>query len=192
MADMRVATPLRLMVAFGLVLGLGAVSEAQEVVVYSARSSQYRPELVFDAFTKKTGIQVKTFGGNTSELFERLKAEGDKTPADVLITVDAGNLWNAGRAGLLARMDSPQIAANVPANLRDPEGRWTALTVRARTIMYNTSKVKPEELSTYEALGDPKWKDRICLRTSAYVYNQSFLATMIKRSGEARVEQVVK
>ena len=164
---------------------------AGEVVVYSARS-QYGQEPAIDAFTKKTGIQVKSFGGNTSELFERLKAEGDKTPADVLITVDAGNLWNAGRAGLLSRMDSPEIAANVPANLRDPEGRWTALTVRARTIMYNTAKVKPEELSTYEALADPKWKNRICLRTSTYVYNQSFLATMIKRSGEPKVEQVVK
>ena len=157
-------------------LGLGLVGQAQaaEVVVYSARSSQYGPEPAFDAFTKKTGIQVKTFGGNTSELFERLKAEGDKTPADVLITVDAGNLWNAARAGLLSRVDSPEILANIPAHLRDPESRWVGLTVRARTIMYNTKKVKPEELSTYEALGDPKWKGRLCLRTSSYIYNQSF------------------
>ena len=183
-----------LLLALTIVAGAGAwhlAAAADEVVVYSARS-QYGQEPAIDAFTRKTGIQVKSFGGNTSELFDRLKAEGDKTPADVLITVDAGNLWNAGRAGLLSRMDSPEIAANVPANLRDPEGRWTALTVRARTIMYNTTKVKPEELSTYEALADPKWKNRLCLRTSTYVYNQSFLATMIKRSGEARVEQVVK
>jgi iron(III) transport system substrate-binding protein len=184
---------LALLLALAMVAGAGAwrPAAADEVVVYSARS-QYGQEPAIDAFTRKTGILVKSFGGNTSELFDRLKAEGDKTPADVLITVDAGNLWNAGRAGLLAKMDSPEIAANVPANLRDPEGRWTALTVRARTIMYNTTKVKPEELSTYEALADPKWKNRICLRTSTYVYNQSFLATMIKRSGEARVEQVVK
>ncbi len=183
-----------LLLALTIVADAGAwhlAAAADEVVVYSARS-QYGQEPAIDAFTRKTGIQVKSFGGNTSELFDRLKAEGDKTPADVLITVDAGNLWNAGRAGLLSRMDSPEIAANVPANLRDPEGRWTALTVRARTIMYNITKVKPEELSTYEALADPKWKNRLCLRTSAYVYNQSFLATMIKRSGEARVEQVVK
>ena len=183
-----------LLLTLTIVAGAGAwhlAAAADEVVVYSARS-QYGQEPAIDAFTRKTGIQVKSFGGNTSELFDRLKAEGDKTPADVLITVDAGNLWNAGRAGLLSRMDSPEIAANVPANLRDPEGRWTALTVRARTIMYNTTKVKPEELSTYEALADPKWKNRLCLRTSTYVYNQSFLATMIKRSGEARVEQVIK
>jgi iron(III) transport system substrate-binding protein len=110
----------------------------------------------------------------------------------VLITVDAGNLWNAAQAGLLAKIDSPEIQANVPANLRDPDGRWVALTMRARTIMYNTRKVKPEELSTYEALADPKWRNRICLRTSGYVYNQSFLATMIKRQGEPKVEAVVR
>jgi iron(III) transport system substrate-binding protein len=145
-----------------------------------------------EAFTKKTGIQVKSFGGNASELFERLRAEGDKTPADVLITVDAGNLWNAARAGLLSKVDSPELLQSIPAHLRDPEGQWFGLTTRARTIMYNTRKVKPEELSTYEALGDPKWKGRICLRTSTYIYNQSFIATMIKRHGEPKTEAIVK
>ena len=135
---------------------------------------------------------MKIFNGNTGELFERLKAEGDRTPADVLITVDAGNLWNAARAGLLSRVDSPELTQNVPAHLRDPEQRWFGLTMRARTIMYNTKKVTPGELSTYEALGDPKWKGRLCLRTSGYIYNQSMLATMIKRHGEARTEQIVR
>jgi iron(III) transport system substrate-binding protein len=170
---------------------LAGPAGANEVIVYSARS-HYGQEPAIDAFTKKTGIQVKSHGGNTSELFERLRAEGAKTPADVLITVDAGNLWNAAQAGLLARTDSPEIQANVPAHLRDPQNRWTALTVRARTIMYNTKKVKPEELSTYEALGDPKWKGRLCLRNSGHVYNQSLLATMIKRNGEPKVEAMAK
>jgi iron(III) transport system substrate-binding protein len=193
--DMRVARTMTWAVAIGLLCWLGpggGRAEAAEVVVYSARSSQYGPEAAFDAFTKKTGIQVKIFGGNSSELYERLKAEGDKTPADVLVTVDAGNLWNAARAGLLSRVDSPEIQANIPANLRDPENRWVGLTVRARTIMYNTKKVKPEELTTYEALGDPKWKGRLCLRTSSYIYNQSFVATMIKRHGEAKTEAIVR
>src|SRR5262247_3942005 len=172
-------------------LAPGAMAEAAEVMVYSARA-HYGQEPAMEAFTKKTGIQVKTFGGNSSELFERLKAEGDKTPADVLVTVDAGNLWNAARAGLLSRVDSPEIQANIPANLRDPDSRWVGLTVRARTIMYNTKKVKSEELSTYEALGDSKWKGRMCLRTSSYIYNQSFVATMIKRQGEAKTEAVLK
>src|SRR5258705_348876 len=139
-----------------------------------------------------TSRKAKSFGGDAGPLFERLKAEGDKTPADVLISVDAGNLWNAARAGLLGKVDSPEIQANVPAHLRDPESRWVGLTVRARTIMYNTKKVKPEELSTYEALADPKWKGRLCLRSSTHIYNQSLLATMIKRQGEAKAESIVK
>ena len=179
-----------LILAAGLGIGVAA-TEAAEVVVYSARS-HYGQEPAMAAFTRKTGIQIKSFGGNAGELFERLKAEGDKTPADVLITVDAGNLWNAARAGLLSRTDSPEIQANIPSHLRDPENRWVGLTMRARTIMYNTKKVKPEELSTYEALGDPKWKGRLCLRTSGYIYNQSFLATMIKRHGEAKTESIVR
>jgi iron(III) transport system substrate-binding protein len=165
-------------------------AESAEVVVYSAR--HYGQEAAFEAFTKKTGIQIKILNGGTGELFERLKAEGERSPADILLTVDAGNLWNAARAGLLSRMDSPEIQANIPANLRDPEMRWVGLTVRARTIMYNTKKITPAELSTYEALGEPKWKGRLCLRTSSYIYNQSLLATMIKRHGEAKTESLVR
>jgi iron(III) transport system substrate-binding protein len=173
-------------------LGLGPVipAYANEVLIYSAR--HYGQEPAFEAFTKKTGIQIKMLSGSTGEMFERLKAEGERTPADVLLAVDAGNLWNAARAGLLSKLDSPELAANIPSNLRDPENRWVGLTVRARTIMYNTAKVKPAELSTYEALGDPKWKGRICLRTSSYIYNQSLLATMIKRNGEPKTEEVVR
>ena len=174
-----------------LSLAGAAVGQAGELVVYSARS-HYGQEPAMEAFTKKTGIQIKSFGGETGQLFERLKAEGDRTPADVLITVDAGNLWNAARAGLLARVDSPEIQASIPAHLRDPENRWVGLTVRARTIMYNTQRVKPDELSTYEALGDPKWKGRLCLRSSSHVYNQSLLATMIKRYGELKTEALVR
>ena len=176
--------------ALGLELVVAGATQAAELLVYSAR--HYGQEAAFEAFTRKTGIQVKMLTGNTGELFERLKAEGDRTPADVLLTVDAGNLWNAARAGLLSKVDSPELAANIPAHLRDPENRWFGLTVRARTIMYNTNKVKPGELSTYEALGDPKWKGRLCLRTSGYIYNQSLLATMIKRHGEARTEDIAK
>jgi iron(III) transport system substrate-binding protein len=177
-----------------LVLGFDVtaarVAFANEVLIYSAR--HYGEEAAFQAFTKKTGIQVKMLNGSTGELFERLKAEGDRTPADVLLTVDAGNLWNAARAGLLSKIDSPELASSIPANLRDPDNRWFGLTVRARTIMYNTTKVKPTELSTYEALGDPKWKGRLCLRTSGYIYNQSLLATMIKRHGEPKTEEIAK
>jgi iron(III) transport system substrate-binding protein len=172
-------------------LACASAAQAAEVNVYSARS-HYGNEPAMQAFTKKTGIRINTFGGSSQEVFERLRAEGDRTTADLLITVDAGNLWNAARHGLLAPVSSPALLAGVPAHLRDPEGRWFGLTVRARTIMYHTGRVKPAELSTYEALGDPRWKGRLCLRTSSNIYNQSLLAVWIKRHGEARVEQVVK
>src|SRR5262245_4196133 len=174
----------------GIVLGVGSAAAAEEVVLYSAR--HYGQEPAFEAFTKQTGIVVKIFDGSPPELFERLQAEGDKTPADVLLSVDAGDLWNAAQAGLFAPVDSPALQANIPAHLRDAENRWFGLTVRARTIMYNTHKVKPAELSTYEALGDPKWKNRLCLRSSSHIYNQSLLATMIKRHGEEKVEAIVR
>jgi iron(III) transport system substrate-binding protein len=120
-------------------LGVGAAlptdyaAAAEVVVVYTAR--HYGQEPVFEAFTKQTGIEMQSFDGSPSELFERLQAEGDKTPADVLISVDAGDLWNAAQAGLLAHIDSPELQANIPAHIRDVENRWFGLTVRARTIM---------------------------------------------------------
>ena len=163
---------------------------ADEVVVYSAR--HYGQEPAFEAFTKQTGIAVKVLTGDAGPLFERLKAEGDRSPADVLLTVDAGNLWNAARAGLLSPVTSTTLTSNIPAHLRDPENKWFGLTVRARTIMYNKTKVTPAELSTYEALGDPKWKGRLCLRSSGYIYNQSLVATFIKRHGEPRTEAILK
>lgn len=178
------------LLVLSLVLGTG-LAAAQEVVVYSARS-HYGQEPAFEAFTKETGIQIKNFGGDSAELFERLRSEGDKTPADVLISVDAGNVWKAAQAGLLSPVESSVLRDSIPAHLRDPENRWFGVTVRARTIMYNVNKVRPEELSTYAALGEPKWKDRLCLRTSSHVYNQSLLATMIKRDGEPRVEEIVR
>jgi iron(III) transport system substrate-binding protein len=176
--------------ALGLASRAARAQGAGDVVVYSSR--HYGQEPAFEAFTGKTGIKVTMFQGSTGELFERLRAEGERTSADVFLTVDAGNLWNAARAGLLAPMDAPQVEANIPAHLRDPERRWTGLTVRTRTIMYNTKKVNPAELSTYEALGDPKWKGRLCLRPSASVYTQSLIATMIERHGEARTEAIVR
>ncbi len=174
----------------GAALTTGPVTAAEVVVIYTAR--HYGQESIFETFTKQTGIAIESFDGSPAELFARLQAEGDKTPADVLISVDAGDLWHAAQAGLLAKIDAPELQANIPAHLRDADNRWFALTVRARTIMYNTRKVKPEELSTYEALGDPKWKNRLCLRSSNHIYNQSLLATMIKRYGEAKVETIVR
>jgi iron(III) transport system substrate-binding protein len=187
---MRSLIVVALVVAACLPLAPAVAPAAEEIVLYTAR--HYGQEKAFDAFTQKTGIQIKTLNGDAGQMFERLKAEGERSPADVFFTVDAGNLWNAARAGLLSPVTSAELAKNVPANLRDPENRWFGLTMRARTIMYNTKKVNPAELSTYEALGDPRWKGKLCLRSSGYIYNQSLLATMIKRHGEPRTEQIVK
>lgn len=164
---------------------------AEEVVVYSARNEQLIKPL-FDAYTRETGVEVKFITDKEGPLMARLKAEGKNTPADVLLTVDAGNLWQASEEGLLRAIQSKTLQANVPAHLRDPDNEWFGLSVRARTLIYNTSKVKPSDLSTYEDLANPKWKGRLCLRTSKKVYNQSLVAMMINEYGEAKAEDIVR
>jgi len=171
-----------------------AVSQAATsapVVVYSSRQ-EYLIKPLFDRFTQETGIEVQTQTAEEGPLIARLQAEGDGTFADIFYTVDVGNLWGAASKGLLAPLHSPVLEANIPPNLRDPEGRWFGLSVRARTIAYSTERVDPAELSTYEALADPKWEGRLCLRTSRKVYNMSLVATMIDRLGEAPTEEIVK
>lgn len=174
-----------------LSLPLAGVGMAEEVVVYSARIEKLIKPM-FDAFTAETGIEVKYFTANEAELFERLKAEGPNTPADVFMTVDAGNLWLAEHAGLLQGFASSTIAANIPSHLRARDNLWVGLAVRARPIMYSTERVRPSDLSTYEALADSKWQGRLCLRTSQKVYTQSLVATMIKTFGEPRAEEIVR
>lgn len=166
------------------------LSQAAEVVVYSARNEQLIKPL-FDAYTAKTGVEVRFITDKEGPLLARLQSEGANTPGDVLITVDAGNLWQAGEVGLLAAVDSPTLKANIPAHLRDPADRWFGLSVRARPLVYSTRRVKPEDLVSYEALADPKWRGRLCLRTSKKVYNQSLVAMMIGRLGEAEAGRVV-
>jgi len=168
-----------------------AARDGGEVVVYSARIEKLIKPM-FDAFTRKTGTVVKYFTASEAELFERLKAEGPHTAADVLMTVDAGNLWVAEQAGLLQGVESSIIAKNIPAHLRAKDHAWVGLAVRARPIMYSTERVTPSELSTYEALGELKWRGRLCLRSSRKVYTQSLVATMITTLGGERTEAVVR
>lgn len=164
---------------------------AEEVVVYSARNEQLIKPL-FDAYKKETGVDVKFITDKEGPLMQRLKSEGNNTPADILLTVDAGNLWQASHEGLLKPVKSAALESNVPAHLRDPKGEWFGLSIRARTIFYNTSRVKPQELSSYEDLATAKWKGRLCLRTSKKVYNQSLVAMLMAEHGEAKAEQIVK
>lgn len=169
----------------------GTASAAEEVVVYSSRIDELiKP--VFDAYTAKTGVEIKFITDKEAPLMQRIKAEGDNGVADLLITVDAGNLWQAEQMGILQPFSSPQIEANIPAQYRSSSGAWTGLTLRARTIFYSTERVKSEELSTYEALADQHWEGRLCLRTSKKVYNQSLTATLIEAHGAEKTEAIIK
>jgi iron(III) transport system substrate-binding protein len=170
---------------------LATIAQAAEVTVYSARKEHLIKPL-FDAYTAKTGVDIKYTTGKAGMLLEKLKAEGENPAADLFITVDAGNLWHAADAGILEPVDSKVLAANIPSHLRDPENRWFGFSVRARTIVYNKDKVKPADLSTYEDLADQKWKGKLALRTSKKVYNQSLVAALIAEHGEQKAEEIVK
>lgn len=166
-------------------------SAAPELVVYTSRNEQLVKPL-FDRYTEETGVKITYLTDKAPPLMERLRAEGNRTQADVLITVDAGNLWQAANLGLLQPVDSPTLQANIPAHLRDPQNRWVGLSVRARTIVHDPKAVPATQLSTYEDLADPKWRGKLCLRTSKSEYNQSLVATMIATQGPERAEQVVR
>ncbi len=167
------------------------VALADTVTVYSARNEQLLKPLL-DRYSKETGTEIRLLTANEGALLARLNAEGASTPADVLITVDAGNLWLAAQQGQLQRLNSPVLQKNIPAHLRDPDNQWFGLSVRARTIVYNKGSVRPAELSTYEDLAQPAWKGKLCLRTSKKVYNQSLIAMMISEIGEAKTEEIVR
>lgn len=181
----------RLFFLFALFLAAQAVYADDKLVVYSARQEPLIKPL-FDAYTAKTGVKIEFISDKEGPLFERLKAEGRRSPADLLITVDAGNLWYGATQGLFEPVNSEILTQNIPAHLRDPENRWFGLSVRARTIVYHSGKVQPGELSTYEALGEERWKGRLCLRTSKKVYNQSLTAMLIADYGVEKTEEIVR
>ena len=170
---------------------ISTFANADTVTVYSARNEQLLKPIL-DRYSKESGTEIKLLTANEGALLARLNAEGASTPADVLITVDAGNLWLAAQQGQLRAMNSAVLQKNIPAHLRDPDNQWFGLSVRARTIVYSKSAVRVSELSSYEDLAQPKWKGRLCLRTSKKVYNQSLIAMMITELGEAKTEEVVR
>jgi iron(III) transport system substrate-binding protein len=179
-------------VAAGIALGLGlAPVAAEEVNLYSAR--HYDTDVaLYDDFTAQTGIDVNLIEGDADQLIERIKAEGRNSPADILITVDAGRLWRAEEAGILQPVDSAVLEERIPANLRHPDGLWFGLSKRLRGVVYAKDRVDPAEITTYEALADPKWRGRICMRTSSNVYNQSLVASMIEADGIEATEAWAK
>ena len=160
---------------------------AGEVNVYTAR--HYDSDLaIYDAFTAKTGIKVNIIEAGGDALIERLAREAEASPADVFITADAGMLWRAEKRGVLRPIEDPSILARVPAQFRDPQNEWVALSKRARVIIYDKARGVPENLSTYDDLASPAFLGEICVRSSTNVYNQSLLAGMIEHVGEAAAE----
>lgn len=173
---------------------MGTVTQIQaasdEVTVYSSRKEHLIKPL-FEQFTKKTGIEVNYLTGGGGDLIERLKLEGHNTPADMFMTVDAGDLWYAGTQDIFQSVSTETIKSNIPSYLRDPNGLWTGLSVRARTIVYSTDRVKPADLSTYGDLASSIWNQRLCLRTSKKIYTKSLVASIIHNQGEDKASEII-
>ena len=174
---------------------MGSISQIQaatedEVTVYSSRK-EHLIQPLFEQFTKQTGIEVNYLTGSGSDLIERLKLEGSNTPADMFMTVDAGDLWYAGTQDIFQSISTETIKSNIPSHLRDPNGLWTGLSVRARTIVYSTERVNPNELSTYSDLASNNWNNKLCLRTSKKIYTKSLVASIIHNQGEEKASEVI-
>lgn len=178
--------------ALAAVLQPLAVSAAEEEVnLYSARKENLIKPLL-ERFTEQTGIRVNLVTGKADALLKRISSEGRNTPADVLLTTDAGRLHRAKEAGVTQAFGSEKLQKLVPDQYRDPQGHWVGLSLRARPIMYVKDRVDPKELSSYEALAEPKWKGRICIRSSSNIYNQSLVASLIAANGKDKTEEWAK
>ncbi len=162
--------------------------EAQFITLYTHRHYDTDKE-IFKKFEEQTGIEVKVVKASADELIQKMESEGDQSPADLILTVDAGRLVQAKSKGLLQSIQSETLNTIVPVHLRDTDNQWFSLTKRARVIVYNKAKVSPTELSTYEALSDAQWKKRILIRSSENIYNQSLMASIIANDGEEKAQE---
>jgi iron(III) transport system substrate-binding protein len=161
------------------------------VVVYNGRS-QYGDEQAFRDFESRRGVSLELRGGTAPELFERLESEGDDTPADLLVTTDLANLWRAKEAGLLEPVTSAVLARQVPEGFRDPDGAFWGLSLRIRTPMRSAERVPADAVTSYEDLGDERFRGRLCLRTSNNEYNQSLVADWLVKRGPQRTEALLR
>ena len=172
-----------------LISFLSEIIFADSVNVYTARHYD-SDDALYEEFTKETGIKVNIISGKGSALLERIKSEGKNSPADIFFTVDAGNLWKVQKEGLFQSIDSKKVLSSVPAELRGPNDEWTAVAKRARIIFYNPTKVRSSEVKdlTYEDLANEEWRNRIVIRSSSNMYNQSLVASLIANLGEEDTE----
>ncbi|RMD62013.1 MAG: Fe(3+) ABC transporter substrate-binding protein [Alphaproteobacteria bacterium] len=161
---------------------------AEELNIYSSRHYQ-TDERLYEGFTERTGITINRIEGKGDALIERLKSEGANSPADILITVDAGRLWRAEEAGLFRSVTSKVLETRIPARLRHPDGKWFGFSERARLIFYDKSRVSPGAIRNYEDLADPRWRGMVCIRSSSNVYNLSLLASLIAAHGPDKAEE---
>ena len=174
-------------------LGMPLESRAQEKVLnlYSARHYQ-TDEALYSDFTKQTGIKINRIEAGDEQLLQRLKAEATNSPADVLLLVDAARLWRAQIDGLFQAVDSKVLNERIPAQLRSNDGTWYGFSTRARVIVYDKTKVKPEDIDSYEELADPKNKGKVCTRSGSHPYNLSLIGSLVERLGEPKAEQWAK
>lgn len=163
-------------------------SSQQEVNVYSARHYD-TDEALYAQFTEETGIAVNLIEGGSDELIERVKSEGLNSPADILITVDAGRLWRAEEADILQSFESETLEERVPSSFRHPDGLWIGLSKRVRGLVVNPDAVENYEELTYESLADPRFEGRVCIRSSNNIYNQSLVASMVETIGAEATEE---
>jgi iron(III) transport system substrate-binding protein len=168
-----------------------APTSGQTITLYSARHYDADTQ-VYEGFAKKTGIKINLVEAKANELVERLKSEGANSPADVVITVDAGNLFAAKQAGVLQSIDSAVLQQAIPANLRDKDHQWFGLTKRARVILYNKATVDPNKVQRYEDLAQPNLGYKVLTRSSSSVYNQSLVGSLIAANGAPATETWVK
>jgi iron(III) transport system substrate-binding protein len=166
-------------------------ADAPVLNLYSSRHYQ-TDEALYQNFTKRTGIKVNRIEANEDALLERLRNEGARSPADVLVTVDAGRLWRAEQMGLFQPVRSKVLEERIPGELRHPEGLWFSFSVRARPIFYAKGAVNPADLKDYEDLADPKWKGKVCIRSSSNMYNLSLMSSMIAGVGPVKAEAWAK
>nr|WP_245175750.1 Fe(3+) ABC transporter substrate-binding protein [Cupriavidus sp. AcVe19-6a] len=171
-----------------LTLPLAAAAQEKVLNLYTARHYQ-TDEALYANFTKQTGIKINRIEGQEDPLLERIRNEGANSPADVFITVDIGRLWRAQQAGVFAPVKSKVLDSRIPAKYRDPNGEWFGFSARGRVIAYNKTALKAGDIATYEDLADPKWKGKVCTRSSGHVYNLSLVSSLIAHDGEARTEQ---
>lgn len=164
-----------------------AFSQEKVLNLYSSRHYN-TDEALYANFTRQTGIRINRIEAPEDALLERLKNEGAASPADVLVTVDAGRLWRAEQMGLFQPVKSAVLDARIPAPLRQPDGLWFGFSTRARVIVYAKDAVKPGDIRGYEDLADPKWKGKVCMRSSASMYNLSLMSSLIGHLGEAKAE----